>query len=479
MSPTPPSAPPTDPAEPAARDEADDRPTRNRSRRRFVQAGGVAVTAGLAGCTGLGDTLEGLGSGDGQPADAPVDSSDVAHPNDDVSMFRHGLRRLGYYPEEVVPAAVTVDWDVSLNEAGHTAAKSSPVPAPDGETIVFAGDTGRVVGMTPDGEERWSTQTDATKLGFHGSAAIVDDTVYIGGYDGALYALDLASGDVVWKTEAATLDDALAIGSSPAYYDGTLYFICEYTDPYSGALWAVDPETGEPIWNDDRIWGRAHPSPAIDLQRGRILAGSNDGAVYCWEFPSLEFAWKFQLEADGESQADGAFNMGAEIKGSAAVYDGRAYVGSFDDNFYCIDIADGSEVWSFETDGTVMSNAAVDPDEGVVYMGSGDGTVYALDTETGDEIWSANVHGWVIGGLTVTAGTVLVGSYDSHVYALEKETGDRIWRVPNRARITGTPVPVDGRIYYTERADLTGYFDDDRETVLEEPGHGYCLVADE
>jgi hypothetical protein len=36
-------------------------------------------------------------------------------------------------------------------------------------------------------------------------------------------------------------------------------------------------------------------------------------------------------------------------------------------------------------------------------------------------------------------------------------------------------VPHDGRIYYAERADISGYWNDDAETVVETPGHAYCL----
>jgi len=36
-------------------------------------------------------------------------------------------------------------------------------------------------------------------------------------------------------------------------------------------------------------------------------------------------------------------------------------------------------------------------------------------------------------------------------------------------------VPLDGRIFYAERADLSGYWDDDAETVLEERGRVYGL----
>ncbi|ELZ17859.1 pyrrolo-quinoline quinone [Haloterrigena salina JCM 13891] len=436
------------------------------SRRRLLGASAGAAAAGLAGCVGV---------------DLPTTLGGRLDGTEDVSLFQNGLRRLGYYPDETVPESVSVNWSFPINAADHTAAKSSPVPTPDGETIVFGGDTGKVCAYAPSGDLRWATQTDATEKGFHGSAAIVGDIAFIGGYDGDLYALDTESGDIVWRTrsEDGDLDGPLAIGSSPAYHDGSLYLISEYAPPSSGALWEIDPETGDPTWSDDRIWGQAHPSPTIDLETGRILAGSNDGVVYCWEYPSLEFAWSFRADADGEEQAGGAFRKGAQIKGTVAAHDGYGYVGSWDGNFYCLDLEDGTEEWSFETGKVIMSNPAVDTDADVVYMGSDDDYVYALDAKSGEELWSTDVGGRVIGALTVTAETVLAGSYDSHLYALDKETGDQRWRVQNRGRVTSAAVPVDGRIYYAERAVFSNYYDDEKETILEEPGHGYCLVGDE
>ncbi|MXV62459.1 PQQ-binding-like beta-propeller repeat protein [Natronorubrum sp. JWXQ-INN-674] len=430
------------------------------SRRRFLGLTGVAAATGLAGCVDLPNTLSARDADSG-----------------DVSLFHGGLRRLGYYPDETVPDSVSVNWTFPINYVEHTAAKSSPVPTPDGETIVFAGDSGRVQAYTPRGEQRWSTLTGATELGFHGSAAIVGDTAYIGGYDGDLYALDTESGDIVWRTRADDLDGALAIGSSPAYYDGTLYVVSEYGSPSTGTIWAIDPDTGDPTWKDDRMWGQPHPSPTIDLEAGRMVAGSNDGVVYCWEFPSLEFAWEFQAEADGEEREGGSFRAGAEVKGTVAAHDGYGYVGSWDNNFYCLDLEDGSQEWSFETGASIMSNPAVDVDEDIVYMGSDDNYVYALDAKSGEELWSADVNGRVIGALTVTAETVLAGSYDTHLYALDKETGERRWRVENRGRVTSAPVPVDGRIYYAERAAFST--DDSGDDVMDEPGHAYCLVGDE
>jgi len=452
------------------------------SRRSLLRAGGATVAAGLAGCSlldGNDDTAE-LQSCPIDIEESPADYR--THPNDDVRMWRGGLRRLGYYPEETVPESVSVNWTFPINYIGHTAAKSSPVPTPDGEQILFAGDEARIESYRPSGRNNWTTWTAGTSLGFHGSAAIVDGVAYIGCYDGDIYALDMDSGDVVWNVSSEDLGDTLAIGSSPAYYKGILYVVAEYENPSSGALWAIDAETGEIIHVDDRMWGQAHPSPTIDLEYGRLISGSNDGAVYCWKFPCLEFDWKFQTGPEGgpngEPKADGEFNLGAEVKGTAPTFDGRVYVGSWDNHLYCLDVETGDELWSFEAGNIVMSNPAADPNEGVVYVGSSDHFVYALDAETGEELWSRDVGGRVTGSVTVTEQTVLVGSTGSYLYALDKETGEPRWYRSNRGHVTSAAVPLDGRIYFAERAVFNNYYDDTKETELVEPGHAYCLVED-
>jgi outer membrane protein assembly factor BamB len=433
------------------------------SRRRYLAAGATGVLAGLAGCTGsLGSPTYDKTQ---ENFDPPVLSGDETYPDDDgVNMFRRELRRLGYYPDAELPDSVQIDWQMPVNYKGWTAAKASPRPTPDGETILIPSDFGQVHALRPNGRLRWTRQTGATSLGIHGTPAIAHGTAYIGGYDGDLYAFDVDTGDQIWRTTRFDLDEAIAIGSSPAYWDGVIYVVVEYKDPDAGTMWAIDAETGEPLWSDDRLWGMPHPSTAIHPVHERMVTGSNDGVVYCWEFPSLEFAWEFQT--------------GAEVKGTTPVYDGSVFVGSWDNNFYRLDLEDGSEEWRFETGNIIMSNAGIDPEAGVVYFGSDDNYVYALDTDTGEELWSRNVNGSVIGGLTVTSGTVLVGSYDGHLYALDKENGELRWRVENNGHVTSSPVPHGDRIFYAERAVVSGYWDDDNEYEVVTPGHAYSLVED-
>jgi outer membrane protein assembly factor BamB len=297
---------------------------------------------------------------------------------------------------------------------------------------------------------------------------IVDGVAYLGGYDGAnrgqeaaMYAFDVETGEVLWRTEE--MDGSVAIGSSAGYWDGYLYVIVEHRYPRKkGELWVFDAETGQGLYKDDRIDGMPHPTVAISPTEERLITGSNDGLVYCWEFPSLEFAWSFETARP--------------VKGPIALYEGSAFVGSWDGNVYSLALEDGREEWAFETNDVVMSAIAVDPEAGVVYAGSDDHHVYALDAGTGEEVWATDVAGRVMGGITVTADAVLTGTTAGELVALEKDTGDLRWFVETRGHATSEPVLHEGRVYFAERAVVSGYYDDDQPTTTEVPGHAYCLT---
>ena len=441
-------------------------------RRQVLRTAGSVAALGLAGCTGVLRPDPDSYEYHQEDFDPPILPYDQTYPDDDgVSMFRGGLRRLGYYPEETVPDSVTVNWSLPVNYRGHNAAKASPLPTPDGETIVIPADTGRLHGVSPKGEYRWTAETPATRQGFHATPVIVDGVAYIGGYDGAnrfqdaaMYAFDVESGERLWRTEE--MSGSVAIGSSAGYWEGYLYVVVEHRRPRErGELWVFDAETGETLWVDDRIDEMPHPTVAIDPVHERLLTGSNDGVLYCWEFPSLEFAWEFPT--------------GGALKGPIATYDGSAFFGSWDHHFYRVALEDGQKEWDFEAGAIVMSAPAIDPEEGVVYFGSDDWHVYAVDAETGEERWSTDVQGRVMSAVSVTADAVLAGTNGRDLCALEKDTGEMRWWVPNRGHVTSEAVPRDGRIYYAERAHIPDWFDlgDDAEVVA--PGHAYCLVADE
>lgn len=399
------------------------------SRRRLLRTVGLSVGGGLAGCT------------------APrIDRRDERSAELDrvaAAQFRHGLKRHGYQPVGV-PDAVTVDWVLpAVNTGEHTAAKATPVAAPNGE-IIIPGDTGTVYAVTPDGTVQWTAETEAGSRGIHGTPAIANGAVYIGAYDGALYAFDLVDGTRLWR---ASLGDA--IGSSPAYYEGLVYIAVEHIPP-DGTVFAVDAASGEVVWKDARPQDHPHSTIAIDRDAGRLVVGANDGVCYAWSFPELEFQWRFET--------------GGPIKGPVGTADGRAYLGSWDETVYCLDLQDGSMEWEFETDGGVMSGPAIDP-AGTVFMASQAGTVYAIDGATGADRWQYDVGASMIGSPTATPDHVLIGGYDARLYAIDKTAGEKVWSVEGNGHATSAALVRPDGIYYAERSTAT------------KPGNAYKLTA--
>jgi outer membrane protein assembly factor BamB len=408
-------------------------------RRRFLQGVGSAAAIGTAGCLGRLRTLT------GGPSTPPAERADA--------QFRGETTRRGVSPEQSVPSSVTVDWRrEGLNTGDHTAAKASPVQAPNGDVVV-SGDTGEVWAVRPEGEIRWRTDATDTTRGFHGTPAIANGTVYVGAYDGALYAFDLETGERYWRTQ---LGDA--IGSSPGYHDGRVYIAVEYYEP-SGAIFALDAVTGEVVWEDRRITNHPHSTCAIDREAGRLVVGSNDGYLYCWSYPDHEFLWRYEA--------------GEDVKGPIATWDGSAFFGSWSDEVYRVALADGSEEWATDLGASVMAGPSVEPSTGTVYVGDQHESLYALDAAGGDEQWETDVGGPVVGCPTVTSDHVLVGSYEPKLCAVEKATGDDVWSVPAEGNVTSTPLMTDEAVYFAERTSEAS-LDGEGST-----GALYRVVADE
>src|SRR5439155_1623088 len=85
-----------------------------------------------------------------------------------------------------------------------------------------------------------------------------------------------------------------------------------------------------------------------------------------------------------------------------------------------------SQLWSFKTGGPVRSSAAIV--DGRVFIGSGDGSVYALDLGTGKKIWVARTGGPVDCSPLVLEGGVFFGSTDASLYAVDAANGKQRWK---------------------------------------------------
>ena len=138
------------------------------------------------------------------------------------------------------------------------------------------------------------------------------------------------------------------------------------------------------------------------------------------------------------------------VEASPSIVDGRLYVGSNDNNLYCLDPETGDELWTYETDDSIKSTPAVD--NGRVYIGSNDDNIYCLNAETGALIWNYTTEGDVQSSPAVYNERVYIGSNDDNVYCLNADTGNKIWNYTTRGAVRSSPAISDGRVYVGESA---------------------------
>ena len=180
------------------------------------------------------------------------------------------------------------------------------------------------------------------------SPAVADGKVYVGSWDGNVYALNASTGAYLWNYTTGGVVD-----SSPAVVGGKVFVGSD--DQY---VYALNASTGVLVWSY-LAGGAVVSSPAVAY--GMVFVGSFDEKVYGLNATTGICIWSYET--------------GSFVDSSPAVADDKVYVGSWDGNVYALNACTGALVWSY-TLGTVDSSPAVAG--GMVFGCSGNGKVYAF-----------------------------------------------------------------------------------------------------
>jgi outer membrane protein assembly factor BamB len=222
----------------------------------------------------------------------------------------------------------------------------------DGEVVAINADTGKL---------RWRLKIGPTES----SPLVLDDVVYVGDWNGRVYALSAASGATRWTFQTGDkVKDAIA------YAGGRVYF-----GSYDHHVYALNARTGKLVWKtaaQQRLGNRGtfYSTPAVAY--GRVYIGSTDGKVYSFGATSGKLRW--------------SHGTGGYVYSSPAVYEQRVYAGSFTGDLFCFDAATGDVRWKYRTNGPISGSPIVI--NGVVYVSSLKGRTYGLDPRTGKLLWS-------------------------------------------------------------------------------------------
>ena len=266
--------------------------------------------------------------------------------------------------------------------------ETSPSFAPDG-TLVIGADDWAYYGIAPPRGSvgprvKWRFQTQGTLI--TSPAVDADGTVLGASMDGTVYALEPpkeAGGaiKVRWTFRSGARDDKGGFENAPAIDgEGTLYI-----GGNDGILYALDTRTGKVKWTFDGVARAGYrtyaifSSAAIGPDR-TIYFGGKDGVLYALRegrgllSTGPQVLWRYKL--------------GPGIQSSPLLAaDGTVYLGDEGGTIHAVRPPPSGEwatpLWTFKTNGVVISSAALGAD-GTLYTASMDGKAYAFhETKTG------------------------------------------------------------------------------------------------
>ena len=273
-------------------------------------------------------------------------------------------------------------WSLSLG----TTIETSPALTPDG-TLVIGADDWAYYGITPPRggagpRIKWRFQTQGNLIA--SPAVDSDGTVFVASMDGNIYALDPPkeagqSVKVRWSFSSGGRDDKGGFENTPAVdKEGTLYI-----GGNDGILYALDTKTGKVKWTFDGVARSGYrtyaifSSAAIGPDR-TIYFGGKNGDLYAIRDQ--------QAFLHSGPQVLWSYRLGAGIQSSPLLAaDGTVYLGDERGTLHAIrppaSGERGTALWKFSTKGTLISSPALAAD-GTLYEGSMDGKLYAFKAGT-------------------------------------------------------------------------------------------------
>lgn len=333
-----------------------------------------------------------------------------------------------------------------------------------GDSVYLGTNSLEIITLTiENGSTRWTVEVDPTMVGGP-SPTVSDGGVYTCAADiseesgGVVYALDRGRGTIEWQSKVSGL-----VNSKPIVVDETVYVA-----GFNGRFYALDANSGVVEWEFDSRGdelrrfesGRVTPPSVVD---GTAYVGTHDG-LYALDTITGTTRWQYQIEDDVSSptvvdgtvyvvsedtlhaiEAVGGMSRWeselADYARTPAVVDSTVYVGS-EMGVYAVDSATGAVEWHHETDSRMRTMPVVV--DNTLYIGSGDGRIFGLNTTDGKMQWQYSLRQSSTAHTVVVNENLFVGTSNA-LYVFGNENGSETEVYESTPEHMGTNVHESGR----------------------------------
>jgi outer membrane protein assembly factor BamB len=139
----------------------------------------------------------------------------------------------------------------------------------------------------------------------------------------------------------------------------------------------------------------------------------------------------------------------AQVHATAAVANGLAYISGCDGILRAIRVTNGSEAYVVEIGSYTGASPALEGQ--MAYVGTFNNEVFGLNLQTRRSVWKYEHPERKFpfySTAAVSGGRIYVGGRDKMLHALDAKTGKAAWTFLTKARVDSSPVIADGRVIF-------------------------------
>ncbi|MHB8295754.1 MAG: PQQ-binding-like beta-propeller repeat protein [Acidimicrobiales bacterium] len=358
-------------------------------------------------------------------------------------------------PAASLQADFPQSWPMYAANGGHNAAFSAPASAKSlwkGYSWNFAEASAMPLGAPPKDQSVLGARGAPVKttqfLGNSVGVSIVKGVVYSESDMGRLYAINAATGKMVWQARGNNafmgnplVEHGVVVAGSgdTGFSFSQLIKFVQHKPVVRGLGWAsiyaFNATTGKKLWE---VPTKGEDMPSLAYSHGMVFEGTGGGRVLALDLKTGRTAWATRVG-------------GFDSMSSLAVNGSTVLVGFSNPNYvYCLDSATGKVLWRQtitgvantgmgdnspavdSTRGIVLQNSIVDPNP---KAGTINSEVFAMNAATGKLLWQTKLGrgpvppAYKAGIAMVHNGVVYLGSPSTSTeYALSEQTGKVLWR---------------------------------------------------
>lgn len=274
------------------------------------------------------------------------------------------------------------------------------------------------------GRQIWHTDVDDPEEDdevIGGGISHSNNVLYVtSGYDEIL-ALAPESGEILWRT---ALD-------SPARAAPTILENRVFVTTLNSSLYAIDAASGQVLWEYTTIGegagllGAASPAANRDI----VVPAFSSGELYALRVENGSVAWSDNLSG---VRRYGGLNVISDIKGLPVIHDNIVYAISFGGKMAAIDERTGERIWQKDISGSqtpwIAGNA--------IFIFSSENQLASIERKTGQVRWVKQLHryqkpearkgpiSWT--GPVLAGGRLILASSDGRLLEVNPDTGEYV-----------------------------------------------------